>query len=86
MLGPKPSAAGAGEIAVRERGVDALAGLLAAIGVALALPSLVSAPFAWAPVGLLVCYTGAAMGARRQGFGGMLAALGLLVVGLLIQL
>jgi cytochrome c oxidase subunit I len=83
VLGPKPAPPGAREFVVRERGVDALAGLLAAIGVALALPSLVSAPFAWAPVGLLVCYTGAALGARRQGFGGMLAALVLLVVGLL---
>ena len=83
VLGPKPAEAGASDFAPRERGVDALAGLLAAVGVALALPSLVSAPFAWAPVGLLVCYTGAAMGARRQGFAGMLASLGLLVVGLL---
>jgi cytochrome c oxidase subunit 1 len=85
-VGPKPVPDPRADAMAREEPRDVLAGLLAAAGVALAIPSLWQSPFLWAPLGILSGYVAVALGARRHGTWSMLIALLLLVVGVLVQL
>ena len=80
-VGPKPLDDSRMTPTPREEGSAALASLVAAGGVAIALPSLWAGAFLWAPMGILAGLVAITLGARRQGAWTMLIAVLLMIAG-----